>query len=170
VRPALIRLAATSLLLIAAAPAWAQYKWKDSRGQVHLSDLPPPREVPDKDLLQRPAAAQRRACAAPAAASAASAPSVAATASANRAPQDSELQARRKKTEQEALARRQADEARLAEQRAENCQRARQQVATLQSGQRIQRVDEHGERVIIDDAHRAAEIDQARHVADSDCR
>jgi hypothetical protein len=39
-------------LLLAAAPASAQYKWRDARGQIHISDLPPPREVPDKDVLQ----------------------------------------------------------------------------------------------------------------------
>jgi hypothetical protein len=170
VRPALICLAASALaLFVAATPAWAQYKWKDSRGQVHLSDLPPPREVPDKDVLQRPAAAQRRAASEPAAGSAAPA-LAAAAASSNRAPQDSELDARRKKAEQEALARQQAEEARLAGQRADNCQRARQQIAALESGQRMQRINERGERVVIDDATRAAEIDVARRVADSDCR
>jgi hypothetical protein len=144
--------------------AWAQYTWKDSRGQVHASDLPPPREVPEKDILKRPGPAARRT-----AAQAASAPASAASAN-SRAPQDGELEARRKKAEQEAQAKAQADEARLASQRADNCQRARQQIAMLESGQRMQRINERGERVVVDDAMRAAEIDTARRVADADCR
>lgn len=41
-------------LALASSPALAQYKWKDSRGQIHISDQPPPRDIPDKDVLQRP--------------------------------------------------------------------------------------------------------------------
>jgi hypothetical protein len=66
-----------SLLLAAAAPAQAQWKWKDRNGQTHISDLPPPRDIPDKDVLQRPSEA-RRAAAAAAAATPASAPAASA--------------------------------------------------------------------------------------------
>ena len=41
-------------LLALAAPVHAQWKWKDERGQVHVSDLPPPRDVPERNILQRP--------------------------------------------------------------------------------------------------------------------
>ena len=150
-----------------AGAAMAQYKWKDSRGQVQFSDQPPPREVPDKDILQRPAAGARRA---PADSTAAATGLPASASGTGRAAQDTELQARRKKAEQEATARQQADEQRLAAQRADNCQRARQQIAMLETGQRIQRLNERGERVILDDAARNAELDVARRLADADCR
>ena len=169
-RPALPRpiaaLLAGCLLCAAAAPALAQYKWKDSRGQVHASDLPPPRDIPDKDVLQRPAAPARAlpAAAASAAASAASGPQVL------RAPVDPELDARRKRSEQEAQARARTDEQRLAAQRADNCQRARQQLATLDSGRRLVRDNERGEPVPMDDATRAAEAQRARQVIAADCR
>lgn len=144
----------------------AQYKWKDSRGQLHASDQPPPRDIPEKNVLQRPVA-RSPAVQALSPALAASAPASAAIA---RAPVDPELQQRRARAEQEAKARAKADEDRLALQRAENCQRARQQLATLDSGTRLVRVNEQGERVALDDAARASEIAQARNVIASECR
>ena len=54
----LLWLAAT-LTVLAAPPAFAQWKWKDAQGRVTVSDLPPPRSVPDKDILQRPEAQRR---------------------------------------------------------------------------------------------------------------
>lgn len=158
----------TSLLALMLAlwcgPAAAQYKWKDSRGQLHASDQPPPRDIPEKNVLQRPAA-RALSTAVPASASAASAP-----AATNRPPVDPELQQRRVRADQEAKARAKADEDRLAQQRTENCQRARQQLATLDSGTRLVRVNEKGERVVLDDAARASEMAQARNVIASECR
>ncbi|MDO9283405.1 MAG: DUF4124 domain-containing protein [Aquabacterium sp.] len=161
--------AATTLAVVLAlccGAAAAQYKWKDSRGQLHASDQPPPREIPDKDVLQRPAP-RSQAAPVPPAAAAASAP---ASAAISRPPVDPELQQRRARAEQEAKARAKADEDRLALQRAENCQRARQQLATLDSGTRLVRVNDKGERVALDDATRASEMAQARNVIASECR
>lgn len=159
-----LALLAAALLLGASGPASAQYKWKDSRGQVHASDLPPPREIPDKDVLQRPAGARS-------VTAAASAPAPAGTAaSAPRAPVDAELEARRRRAEQEAQAKARADEAAAAAQRADNCQRARQQLATLDSGRRLLRQNARGEPEVMDDAARAAEAQRARQVIAADCR
>ena len=153
-------------LALAASPALSQYKWKDNRGQVHVSDLPPPRDVPEKDVLQRPNLAVRPALASPAAAaSAASAPLLT-----SKPLLDPELEARRKRAEDEARARSRADEARLAAQRAENCQRARQQLATIESGQRLVRYNERGERIVLDDAARADEAQAAQRAMAQDCR
>ncbi|MDT7835365.1 DUF4124 domain-containing protein [Aquabacterium sp. OR-4] len=164
-RPALLLLGALSLALLAPA-AQAQYKWKDSRGQVHVSDRPPPREVPDKDILQRPPSrngkAQPAAPAAEASAPAASAPA--------RQALDPELEARRKKQEQDSRNQQRADEERQARLRAENCSQARQQIATLDSGQRMVRITPQGERVVIDDNMRAADLQRARAAAEANCR
>ena len=153
-------------LTLAASPALSQYKWKDGRGQVHASDLPPPRDIPDKDVLQRPAWVARSAPAT--ATEAASAASAAALPP--RPVLDPELEARRKRADDLASARRRADEERLAAQRDENCQRARQQLATLESGQRLVRYNERGERTVLDDASRADEAQAARRAMAQDCR
>ena len=161
------RLCLLALSALLTGPALAQYQWKDSQGQWHVSDLPPPRDVPDKDIVKRPARSATLAAARPAAATASTpaAPSRAAS-----APADPELQARRQRAEAELRARSAADEARLAAQRAENCQRARDQLALLGGGQRMVRLNAQGERETIDDAARAAEADVARRVVASDCR
>jgi hypothetical protein len=151
---------ALSLTLLA-LPASAQWKWRDASGRITVSDLPPPRDVPPQNILQRPDATARPAVA-PASA-AASAPALAPAV-------DRELQARRDAAAQEQAAREKADAAKLAEQRAENCRNARQHLAALDSGQRIARFNDKGEREILDDRQRAAESRRARDVITSDCR
>lgn len=168
-RLAAFGLAAWVCLLLADA-AQAQWKWRDGRGQVHISDTPPPREVPDKDVLQRPEPVQRRASAATAAASVPAALVPAASASAAQAPVDAQLQEQRKRAEQQEAARAKAEEQKAAAIRKDNCQRARQQLATLDSGQRIARIGADGEREILDDAQRAAETQRAREAISSQCR
>lgn len=157
---------ATALVLVI-LPAHAQWKWKDRNGQTHVSDLPPPRDIPEKDVLQRPAEPVRRAGAAAPAASAASN----AVATAETRPRvDPALEARRQKAEQEQKARAKAEEDRVATQRAENCQRARQHLAGLESGMRVARLNDKGEREILDDKGRADEVQRTRQVIASECR
>ncbi len=155
---------ATLACLLITSPAEAQWKWRDSRGQIHISDIPPPRDVPDKDVLQRPELAARRPPPAPAASAvaAASAPAKAAV--------DPELEERRKRAEQEQAARAEADKQKAAAVRKDNCQRAREQLATLDSGQRIARIKADGEREILDDDARARESKRAREAIASECR
>jgi len=150
------------LLLMAALPAaQAQWKWRDSTGQITASDLPPPRDIPDKDVLQRPDPAARKPPAA------ASAP---ATAASGRAVVDPELEARRRTAEQERSTKLKAEEAEAARIRADNCQRARSQLAALQSGQRITRVNDKGEREFLDDKSIADETRRTREVIGKECR
>jgi Domain of unknown function (DUF4124) len=158
-------LAAVSCLLLS-APAEAQWKWRDSRGQIHISDVPPPRDIPDKDVLQRAEIGARKPAPPPAAAASAAA---AATAP-GKAPVDAELEDRKRKAEQEQAARAKADEKKAAATRADNCARAREQLATLDSGMRIARVRADGEREILDDNARAVESRRAREVMASECR
>ena len=165
-RTRLAGLTLAALCLLLALPAQAQWKWRDASGRVTASDLPPPREVPDKDILQRPgsqrppAAAQAPAAAAsPAASGAAPAPAA-----------DKDLEARKRAADAQQQARQKAEEQRLAGVRAENCSRARTHLATLESGQRMARINAKGEREVIDDKTRADETRRAREVIASDCR
>ena len=174
-RPAALPVLLT-LALLSALPAAAQYRWKDANGQVHASDLPPPREVPDKDILQRPSRSQGPA--APTASVASSAPSRAAPAKPAGAapvrpasgPVDPELAARRRQAEADARTKAGSDDERAAAQRADNCQRARAQLANLDTGQRMARQNAQGERVVLDEATRLSDADTARRVIASDCR
>ena len=156
-------------LLIAslAAPAAAQWKWRDKNGQITVSDLPPPRDVPQQNILQRPdpAAAARNATAAAPAPAASGMPDVPA-----KPPVDKELQARKQAADQEQAARAKADSERVNAQRSENCRNARSHLAALDTGQRIARYNDKGEREILDDKQRATEARRARDVIASDCR
>ena len=162
-----LSLAALALVLVS-APAEAQWKWRDSRGQVHISDIPPPRDIPDKDVMQRPESAVRKA-AAPAPTPAA-VPAPAAASGPGKAPVDPELEERRKRAEQERTAQADAEKKKAEAARKDNCQRARDQLVTLDSGQRIARIKSDGEREILDDDARAKEAQRARNVIASECR
>jgi type IV secretory pathway VirB10-like protein len=146
----------------APSPTW---KWRESGGQIVVSDMPPPRSVPDRDILERPTTAQRRA---PAATPAASAPAPAAT---NTAPRvDPELEARRRRAAEELTAQQRQQQAQDAAQRADNCARAKTQLQALADGQRLTRTNAQGEREVLDDKGRAEEMQRMRAVIASDCR
>ncbi len=158
----------TSLLGAALAlPAAAQWKWRDARGQVQYSDLPPPPGVVDKDILQRPNGSFQRAL--PPSAAAASAPASAASGLVPKTVEP-ELEAKRKKEEEAEAAKKQAEEKRIAAAKADNCNRAKAHARSLDSGLRVARVNEKGEREIIDDKMRAEEARRAREVMASDCK
>jgi hypothetical protein len=162
----------TLIAVSASAGAVAQWKWRDRNGVIQYSDLPPPSGTPDKDVIERPAAAQRRPASLPPSESAASA---AHAASAPRGV-DPELEARRKKAEvekaeksnKEAIAK-QAEEDRLAMVRADNCRRARASLRGLEEGVRMARTNDQGEREVLDDKMRAEEAARMRGIIASDC-
>jgi hypothetical protein len=166
--PARLYLASMAIFLLGATlspAAHAQWKWRDGRGQVTVSDTPPPPGVTDKDILQRPSAAVHRAV------PAASAPQAAASvASAPLSPLETEVEARKRKAEQEQKAKEKAVEEAQAAARTENCGRAKSQLRALDEGLRMARVNEKGEREILDDKGRAAESQRARAIIASDCK
>ncbi len=153
---------------LASQEAQAQWTWRDKSGQVNASDRPPPRDVPDKDILSRPTPEARR-TAAPAAASPV-APAAPGNAASAPTALEKEVQARKRTAEQEQATKSKAEEERTAALRAENCRSARSHLASLESGQRIARTNDKGEREILDDAGTATELRRARDVIASDCR
>jgi type IV secretory pathway VirB10-like protein len=155
--------------LLTPLSADAQWKWRDKDGRITVSDRPPPREVPEKDILSRPSVPAR----APAVATPAPSPAPGTAVAAASAPMtalEREVQARRRAAEEEKATKAKADEERNAARRAENCRQARNQLAALESGQRIARTNDKGEREVLDDAGRAQETQRTREVIASDCR
>ena len=161
-----------AVLCLAVAPAQAQWKWRDKDGRITVSDRPPPRDVPERDILAKPAVDNRRVASAQAGASAASGAEGAAPPAATAAPtaMEREVQNRKKAAEQEQAAKAKAEEEKLATQRADNCRAARTHLAALEGGQRIARTNDKGEREVLDDKGRADEMRRAREVMGSDCR
>ena len=158
-------MALLTALCLLVLPAHAQWKWRDKDGGVTVSDRPPPKDIADKDILGRPNAAKRASVPASAASSA-----PVAVAEVGKTALEREVEARRRAADQEQSAKAKAEEARLAQQRGENCQRARSQQAALEGGQRIARLNDKGEREVLDDKGRAEELRQAREVIASECR
>ena len=93
-----------------------------------------------------------------------------ATASAPRSA-DPELEAKRKKAEDEAAAKNKAEQERVAAMKLDNCSRARAQMTTLQSGIRLATTNaKTGEREFMDDKQRSDETRRAQQVIANDCK
>lgn len=158
-------------LLLASLSAVAQYQWIDKDGRRVFSDRAPPADIPVKNILSQPRGGAALA-AAPAAAEAAT-PAASATATAGKAPArgvDKALDDKKKQAEAADAAKQKADEARQAAARADNCKRAQGAKATLDSGMRMARVNAQGEREVLDDAQRAAELKRVNEIIAASCK
>jgi len=155
---------AVCLLSMAAS---AQWQWIDKDGRKVFSDRAPPVDVLDKNILKRPAG---RTTASVAAASVpASAPLEAASAP-KLSGVDKELAEKKKKAEEAEAAKRKADEEKVVKAKVENCARAKQAKSNFDSGVRIARNNAKGEREVMDDAARSAEVKRIQAVIDADCK
>ena len=176
--PSLKALFLTLCLGAFAATATAQWQWVEKDGRKIFSDRPPPANIAEKDILKRPPGATRAAAApvliTPGTEVAVSAKPVAAPAPKVSAPKlsgkDAELEAKKKKAEEEEAAKKKVEEEKVAKAKAENCERAKTGLATLQSGVRMSSVNAKGEREVFDDAKRASETKRAQEVIDASCK
>lgn len=151
----------TCLLVLAAilaAPAAAQiYQWRDADGRVHYSDVPP---AQGDAKTVRPAA---RPGAGPAADTAPEGPKPKTLA-------EKELEFRQRRAAAAEAETKAAQEQAQAAERQRACEQARSQLAALRSGQRLVRFNSKGEREFVDEASRAAEVEQTQKYIDSTCR
>lgn len=159
--------------------ASAQWQWTDKDGHKVFSDRAPPQDIPERNILKRPggsgkmastaAAATNLAVSAPAVASAASGPQAAASAP-RPSGVDKELAEKKKKVEEAELAKRKAEEEKVLKAKVENCARAKQAKTNFDSGIRIAQINDKGEREVMDDAARAAEVKRIQSIIDADCK
>jgi hypothetical protein len=182
-----VLLVATSLW---AGTAMAQWTWLDKDGRKVYSDKAPPAEILDKNIIKRPggqigaantaadAAANAKARVitdgvaadqAIAAASGASAPQAAASAP-KLSSVDKELEKKKKEKEDAEAAKRKEEEQRVTKAKIETCARAKTAKTTLDSGVRIGITNAKGEREVMEDAARAAEVKRVQGIIDSSCR
>lgn len=154
--------------LAVVSPAFAQWKWKDKDGRVQYSDVAPPPGIKDSDILQRPRAAQRLALPATTPSAASAAETSASKPSAAKV--DPELEARMKKAEELEAAKKKEEEQKIAAARKENCTQARTYMKTLEQGYRIARTNANGEREVLDDAGREAEVKRTQAAINGNCK
>ena len=148
------------------APASAQWKWRDDKGQTQYSDLPPPLEVAESNILSRPASAKAHlaASAAESAAAVATAPLPAAKTV------EPELEEKLRKEKQAKADKSKLEEQRINAQKADSCSRARSQMRGLDEGYRVARINAKGEREVLDDKGRAEETRRVKAIIASDCK
>lgn len=138
--------------------AWAQYQWIDASGHRVYSDRPAPAGTPEDRII---GGAAVKVAPAPTPAMQAVEP-----------PADQDAVALRQKLQQadaDRKAERQTQQVRLASARAENCRRARDYQRLLDSGMRIAQLNGRGERIVLDDAARAQELQRTRTVIADSC-
>lgn len=165
--------AVASLFMVQSA--MAQWKWISPAGVVQYSDLPPPPNIPLKNILAKPAAASMRTHA-PAATTASGPASASAPAAKDTAQSQAQTQATRElqqKLEQDKRAKEAAQRLQQevgAQARQANCQQAQRQLQTLDSGVRLAEVDAQGNRAFLTDAQRTAQRQQAMAAVANYCR
>lgn len=153
----------TLAALAASALAATQWKWRNAEGRVQYSDRPPPTQVAEHDILERPRGRKPKNMAVPE--PVASAPSISPPLKAK----DPELEAKKRKTEEEAKAK-PAEDPKQAQARRDNCERSRGYEKSLTDGVRISRTNSKGEREILDDTGRASELVRTREIITDSCR
>ena len=138
--------------------AVAQWQWIDKDGRRVFSDKSPPPEIPARNILKAP---HGRALPVdpepPAAAASATAAARPASGALKVSGKDKGLEEKKKQAEAAEAEKKKAADREFAEKKADNCKRAREAKATLDSGIRLSRVNEKGEREVLDDTQRAAE-------------
>lgn len=158
------------LVLPLLAVGQPQWKWRDAQGRIQYSDRPPPAGTPDKDILARPPGAlQPRSVQVLPVGQAASAPTQPAAPAASSALERLAEQERAKQA-RDSEAKLKAEEERNKQIRADNCKAAREQMASLRSGMRVARLNDKGEREVLDDAQRAAQIQRTQEAISSNCQ
>lgn len=157
--------AAVGLLALAfAAPAVAQWAWRDDTGRTVYSDRPPPASVKSDQILRQPSNQTFGTAGAPAPASDGK--------DATKAPKtlaEREMEFRKRMQENAEAEKKQADEQQRNQQNAAECERMRGYLKALEDGQRIARTDAQGNREILDDAARATEVKRVRDGLNRNC-
>ena len=161
------RIALVALLCSAPLVAAAQWQWIDKNGRKVFSDQAPPPDIAPDKIVKRPGGPRGAVvpAAEPPATTAAAAPAAAASLR-----KDKVLEEKKKQAEAAEAEKKKAEEAKVAAARADNCARARSSKASFDSGVRISRTNEKGEREILDDAQRAAEVKHLEAIIARDCK
>ncbi len=154
--------------LLLAAPAAAQWAWRDENGRLVFSDRPPPAGVKAERIVRQPGA-QPAPLPATSDADAAKAGTKGETKAGPKTMADREMEFRKRQQERAEAEKKQAEEQAQAARRAQECERARGYLRSLEEGHRIVRTDAQGNREILDDAQRAAEIQRMREVVARSC-
>ena len=130
-------------------------QWKDSAGRTVVSDQPPPGNA--RDIR----------CSSGGTPSVSAAP---ASAPAPRSTAEKDMDFKKRQQDGKEKSEKSAQEEAAAANRKENCEKAQRQLAVIESGLRMSSVNADGERKILDDAERQAELERTRRVVSENCK
>ncbi len=179
-----IRFLIPLLLALAGTVHGASQMWEwtvdDGSGpKRHITDMPPPANLKNVKILRSPkGAAVAAATPTPTPTGPVAVPALAASGAAGQAvagnlptvpAEDKDLVARKKQAEAAEAAKKREEAQAQARVRADNCTRSQAAKAAFDSGQRISTTQPNGERVILDDAARAAELRRVQASISSNC-
>lgn len=180
------RLSLLVLSLTLALPAAAQvYQWRDAQGRINYSDTPPPsgaaKTVKPANRPKAPAAEEAAADESGEAAPQSQAADGAAGEAGKQAKEKADPSKPKTMAEKEAEFRQRKVAAAEAEAKAEkdrqrtaevarHCDQARSQIAGLKNSRRISRFNSEGQRELMDDAARTAEIERSQRYIDENCK
>jgi hypothetical protein len=155
----------------------AQWQWIDKSGHKVFSDRPPPPEIPEKSIVRPAGRSSPAQVATPSPAPAGTDSPDAAMASPSNAVNtpklsglDKALADKKQQAAEAEAARRKAQEEKTAQARFENCERAQRAKSSLDAGLRQLRINEQGEREVLDEVARAAESQRVQSIIESDCK
>lgn len=166
-----MKAAHTALLALACAlplAASAQWMWLDKSGRKVFSDQAPPAEIAPDRILKQPGS--RAGGSAVPGAVAAAAPAAPAASLPKPSGTDKALEEKKKQLDAAEAEKKKAEQDKVAALRAENCSRAKTSRANYASGVRLSRMNDKGEREILDDNQRAAEMKVLDDVIARDCK
>jgi hypothetical protein len=155
-----------------AAPAAAQWAWKDDNGRVVYSDRPPPSAVKTDRIVRQPSNAQTVLPPQPGATDSTAKPTDAKPVAASSGPKsvaEQEMEFRKRQLERADAEKKSQDEQVKVAAKAAECERARGYLKGIEEGQRIVRSDAAGNREYLDDNQRAAEAERTRKIVQSTC-
>src|SRR5688572_20090090 len=161
----LLRLTLLGLACTMPAVCLAQWQWIDNDGRKVYSDRSPPANIPANKILRQPGVKGT-----PVVAEAAAEPAKVQASAPKITGKDKQLEEKKKQAEVAEAEKKKAEEEKLAKVRADNCLRARRAKAEMDSGARIARMNDKGEREIMDDAARTVESKRLDGIVASDCK
>ncbi len=166
--------------IVFSASAMAQYMWLDASGRKVFSDQPPPANIPAKRVLQQPgkaAAAQTTDVSEKPSAESGAEEAKSTTSPKNstatakpEASKDKDLEAAKKKIDDETAAKKKVEQEKIDAAKADNCKRAKQAKSQFETGRPIATANAKGERIIMDEASRMVETKRLEGIIAADCK
>jgi hypothetical protein len=145
--------------------------WKDEKGQLQVSDQPPPKTVPQDKIIRSPGTrgTSTNSVDAQAPSAAPSGPATPAASSAPKSAADRELDFEKRQKKAAEDAKKAQDEADKKRANQERCTSISKNISNLASGQRIVDTNDKGERYFIDDAQRQAQTQKLQDSYNKEC-